>query len=99
MISGIKTGALEYNPHRLEYLLQCLLATLRAAHQGMLAERLLFLELHSAIIALVDINWHNHLPLLNSYNINLAGYYSAPVGERQGQGLPDSKIIIILLQI
>ncbi len=59
MIGGVETRALEDDPHGLKHFAQGLLAALRAARQGRISERLVPVELHTAVIAPVGVNRHS----------------------------------------
>ena len=58
MVGGIKTGAFEDNPYRLEYFLERFLLTLGTFRQGRVAEFLLLVEYKTAVCASIRINWH-----------------------------------------
>jgi hypothetical protein len=52
----------------------------------MVTERLLLLELNTAVIAMINIDRHDCFSLTEIFLLlNLAGHYSVPKGEKQGQ--------------
>ncbi len=59
MVGGIKTRALEHDPHRLVNFLQGLLRAFRTASERGVAEFLLLIELDTAVGATVGIDRHN----------------------------------------
>jgi len=61
MVSGIKARSFEDDPDWLIYLLQGLLAALRAASQWLVVKGLLLIELDSAVGTAVCIDWHAYI--------------------------------------
>lgn len=61
MVSGIKAGTLEDDPDGLVDLLQSLLFAFRAAGERLVTEGLLLIELHTAIVTTIGVNWHGLL--------------------------------------
>ena len=66
----------------------------------MVAEKLLFFELDTAILAMININWHDCFSLAEFFQLpNLAGHYSAPARERQGQEDNIYRFLIVSLYL
>jgi len=65
VVGGVETGALEDDANRLKDLFQGLLLTFGAARERLVAKGLLLVELHTAIITTIGIDWHG---LLLSYS-------------------------------
>ena len=66
----------------------------------MVTEKLLFFELDTAILAMININWHDCFSLAEFFQLpNLAGHYSAPARERQGQEDDVYRFLIVSLYL
>lgn len=79
MVGGIEAGAFEDNADRQVDLLQRTFPTLRTTDEGLVGERLLFFELHTAVGTMVSIDWHS----LFQFPLLLAAHYSPLKGQVQ----------------
>jgi len=63
MIRGVKPGAFEHNSDGLvDFLFNVFFPHSGATHERMVTKGLLFFELHTAIFALIYVDWHDCFP-------------------------------------